>query len=523
MKKKFNITGNCYAEKHYMMDNSAKIAKVYELVEEGQYFAINRPRQYGKTTTLFAIEEKLFRSEEYMPIRLNFQGIDSKWYDSDQIFAEMFANKIADYLEYHSKEACELIQNFRKEYEIDLDNLSKLITKLVHFSPKKLVLLIDEVDASSNYMPFLSFLGMLRTKYLARETPQDYTFHSVVLVGVHDVKSLKFKIRNPEEAQFNSPWNIAIDFEANMEFSAKEIAPMLQQYSEAEKVQMDIEAISNKLYEYTSGYPFLVSRLCQIITEKMLPQKEDQTTWELADLEKALQTIQNEVNTNFESLIKNLENHQDLYDLVFAILINGQSFMFNMDNATIRKGVVYGVFKQNGKLKIHNQIYAQRIYNYLISNIEVNQENDFYDSENQFLLPNQSLNFKRVLQRFQAYMKENFATKDQHFWEKQWRLIFLAFLRPILNGKGYDFREVEISDEKRLDVVITYGKFKYIVELKIWRGQDYHERGLAQLGNYLERQNINIGYLVIFDLRRETIWKEDQIDFEGKEIFAVWV
>ncbi len=523
MKKKFNITGNCYAEKHYMMDNSAKIDKVYELVEEGKYFVINRPRQYGKTTTLMAVEKKLFESTAYFPIRLNFQGIDQKYYESDSAFAKMIVQELAKYLKFNYLELHKFLKERISEVQ-DMNSLSELITELVHFAPRKLVLLIDEVDASSNYMPFLSFLGMLRTKYLARETPQDFTFHSVVLVGVHDVRSLKFKIRNPEEAQFNSPWNIAIDFEANMEFSAKEIAPMLQEYSQAEKVEMDIEEISEKLYEKTSGYPFLVSRLCQIVAEKVLPQKkENQNQWELVDLEKAFQLILNEVNTNFESLIKNLENHQDLYDLVFAMLINGQNFMFNIDNATIRKGVVYGVFKQNGKLKIHNRIYEQRIYNYLISNIEVNQENDFYDSENQFLLPNQSLDFKRVLQRFQAYMKENYSTKEQHFWEKQWRLIFLAFLRPILNGKGHDFREVEISDEKRLDVLITYGKFKYIVELKIWRGQDYHERGLAQLSNYLDRQDMNVGYLVIFDQRREMIWKEEQSELEGKKIFAVWV
>jgi len=72
-------------------------------------------------------------------------------------------------------------------------------------TPKKLVLLIDEVDASANYEPFLVLLGMLRTKYLSRDFPEHYTFHSVVLAGVHDIKSLKFKLRNPNDAQTNSP------------------------------------------------------------------------------------------------------------------------------------------------------------------------------------------------------------------------------------------------------------------------------------------------------------------------------
>ncbi len=523
MKKEFNITGNCYADRHYMMNNSAKINMVFDLVERGKYFAINRPRQYGKTTTLFAVSERLQKSEEYTPIRLNFQGIDQKWHESDSAFAQMFVKEMIRFLEFTDQTLFEFAEKMENSV-IDINTLSYFITQIVHQSTKKLVLLIDEVDASSNYMPFLSFLGMLRTKYLDRTSPHHYTFHSVVLVGVHDVKSLKFKIRNPEEASYNSPWNIAIDFESAMEFEPKEIEPMLIEYSHAENVQIDTQIFSEKLYLSTSGYPFLVSRLCQIIAEKILPKKSNQENkvWELDDLEKATQMILNEVNTNFESLIKNLENNQDLYDLVFAMLINGQNFAFNADNATIRKGVIYGVFKQNGKLKIHNRIYEQRIYNYLISNIET-QKSDFSDTESQFILPNGGLNFQQVLLRFQAYIKESFSQKEKDFWEKQWRLIFLAFLRPILNGKGHDFREVQISDERRLDVVITYGKFQYIIELKIWRGDQYHTKGLEQLKSYLDSQNTETGFLVIFDQRREMTERHEWIEQEGKKIFAIWI
>jgi hypothetical protein len=523
MQKKFNTTGNCYADKHYMMDNSKKIAKVYALVAEGHYFSINRPRQYGKTTTLFAIENQLQHTDIYLPIRLNFQGIDQKWHETDAAFAQMFVEELAIYLEFIAPDLYLFVQ--KQEVVTDMNSLSRFITRLVHFCPKKLVLLIDEVDASSNYTSFLSFLGMLRTKYLDRNSLHNYTFHSVVLVGVHDVKSLKFKLRNPEAAQFNSPWNIAIDFEEEMEFLPAEISPMLVEYAKAENVAMNYLEIAEKLYYYTSGYPFLVSRLCQIIAEKILPNKEkiadNRQAWTINDIESAVLLLQKEVNTNFESLIKNLENNKDLYDLVFAMLINGQKVTFNPDNATIHKGIVYGVFKQNGETKIHNRIYEQRIYNYLISNIEMYQKVD--DTESLFLLPNGSLDFEKILLRFQAYIKENFGNKEKDFFEKEWRLVFLAFIRPIINGKGFDFKETQISDEKRLDVVISYGKFKYIVELKIWRGELYHQRGIAQLHDYLEIQGVQTGFLVIFDQRREQVAKSETIRFQEKQIFAIWI
>jgi hypothetical protein len=195
----------------------------------------------------------------------------------------------------------------------DMNSLSDFITELVRQLAKKLVLIIDEEDASSNSAPFLNFLGMLRTKYLERFSPRHATFHSVVLAGVYDIKSLKYKLRDPEAAQFNRPWNIAVDFKVEMAFNPREIAPMLEQYSQAEGVPMDIPAIAERLYYYTLGYPFLVTRLCKIIAEDMLPGRPEKS-WSLSDVEEAVQWLLKEDNTNFDSLIKNLENHPDLYE-----------------------------------------------------------------------------------------------------------------------------------------------------------------------------------------------------------------
>lgn len=74
---------------------------------------------------------------------------------------------------------------------MNFKDLSKSITKFVIKTDKKVILMIDEVDKSSNNQLFLSFLGMLRNKYLLRNAGKDRSFHSVILAGVHDVKSLK--------------------------------------------------------------------------------------------------------------------------------------------------------------------------------------------------------------------------------------------------------------------------------------------------------------------------------------------
>ena len=115
-------------------------------------------------------------------------------------------------------------------------------------------------------------------------------------------------------------------------------------------------------------------------------------------------------------------------------------------------------------------------------------------------------------------MRENHSDKDRRFLERDGRIIFLAYLKPILNGSGYEFKEQQISDEKRLDIVITYNQFKYVAELKIWYGEAAHQKGLAQLTDYLERQGLQTGYLLIFDHSKRKSWKKDWVEVDGKRI-----
>lgn len=110
--------------------------------------------------------------------------------------------------------------------------------------------MIDEVDKTSDNQIFLNFLGMLRNKYLKRQEDMDYTFKSVILAGVYDIKNLKLKLRPDEEKKYNSPWNIAADFEVDMSFSPKEIATMLSEYEADHHTGMDIEEISEEIYTF---------------------------------------------------------------------------------------------------------------------------------------------------------------------------------------------------------------------------------------------------------------------------------
>jgi hypothetical protein len=79
MPKKINITGTCYPALHYMADTSAKLKAIMAMVEAGEYFSINRPRQYGKTTMLTALAEALLARGGYQWARLGGWGDNGQW------------------------------------------------------------------------------------------------------------------------------------------------------------------------------------------------------------------------------------------------------------------------------------------------------------------------------------------------------------------------------------------------------------------------------------------------------------
>jgi hypothetical protein len=515
MAKRFNITGNCFRARHYMADVSRKLTETLKMIDDGEYFIINRPRQYGKTTTLFTLEDILKETNEYLVFNLSFEGIGDVVFRDEKPFSQTFLKLLthdAPQLKSWLLEKIPTTEN--------LTDLSDVITELCDKTDKRVVVLIDEVDKSGNNQLFISFLGMLRNKYLSRGRRK--TFHAVVLAGVHDVKSLKVKIRDGETEQLNSPWNIAAEFKVDMNLQPFEIKPMLDDYVAERGVKMDTAAMAEDLFYYTSGYPFLVSKLCKILDEDILPTKDVQE-WTEPDLEWAIKKLTLEHNTNFESLIKNLENSPELYQIAYKMLINGEYQDFNIYDPLISRGIMFGIFKNGRGIKIHNKIYEEVIYHYLTSRTKSQLLLGEYTASKHFKLANNTLNMELVLQKFQAYMHEQYSKHDRDFLERHGRLVFLAFLKPIINGHGYDFKEVEISEERRLDVTITFYQHKYVAELKIWRGQVAHEEGLKQLSDYLDRLKLTEGYLLIFDHSAIKTWHSEWITYENKKIFTAWV
>lgn len=520
--RKFNVTGLCVPEADYMADISGKIKQIKELVDNRSYFTINRARQYGKTTTLVCLERLL--KSEYLVVSISFESIDDESFSSAKAFCHAFMELIHDALDFSD------VPDDDKESWLDNDittfkGLSKLITKMC--KNKRLVLMIDEVDKTSNNRVFIHFLAMLRDKFLAQRKGKDHTFHSVILAGVYDIKNIKLKMVTegtytlaPEESKlFNSPWNIAVSFKVDMSFNPTEIAAMLTDYEADHHSGMNIPVIAEEIHAHTNGYPFLVSRICQCLDE------EPDQNWTPDGVQQAVKILLDERNTLFDDIYKNLETYKDFYNFIYNILILGETYSFNLGNPVVDLAHTFGIImNRNGVAAISNRIFETLIYEYFISKEQTNEERRGIKGVLQSdIVSGGRFNMELCLENFSDHYHEMFCARDIEFLERHGRLLFLSYLRPLINGYGFYHIESETRNQRRMDIVVDYNKEQFILELKVWHGKKYKEEAYSQLIEYITGKNASAGYLLTFDFRRDRQPCARWVEIGNKRIFDIVV
>ncbi len=512
MERYFNTEGRCRPDLHYMVRLDDRLRKMKEqFVDRGKYFVINRGRQYGKTTTLMALAEYL--KEEYAVFSLDFQMMSSSNFSDEETFVLSFIESLEDLLSLKKElresidtEAFHRLTALRDSRRISLDKLFRGLSGICGNAGKRIVLIIDEVDSASNYRVFLDFLAMLRGYYLNRDIRP--TFHSVILAGVYDIKNLKLKLRPEEEHQYNSPWNIAADFDIPMSFSVSQIEGMLEEYEADHHVGMDVKAAADEIYQYTSGYPYLVSLICKLLDEK-LPGSEpflnDRNIWAREGIAEAVKMLLKTNTPLFDSLIKQLDTFQDLRELTRGILFQGKRVTFSPAEKSINLGKMFGFLKENGGgVEIANRVFEMFLLNFFIAEESVKSEIYFQgqSDRNQFIADHK-LDMKLVLEKFVIHFADIYGDNDQNFVEEYGRKFFLLYLKPIINGGGNYYIEARTRDAKRTDVIVDYLGEQYIVELKIWHGDEYNKRGEKQFVEYLDYYHQDKGYLLSFNFNKK--------------------
>ena len=523
--KEFNTTAVCIPSKHYMVDLSERVREIKKLVDAGKYFTINRARQYGKTTTLYALKNVL--SGEYDVISLDFQGIGDAGFATEQSFVKAFCRllkrrrPVYNLLPAEMKETIEEFLN-RKDNQAQLDELFLMLNEWCEISERPLVLIIDEVDSATNNRVFLDFLAQLRDGYIARDTEDAPAFLSVILAGVTDVKHLKSRIRDDEEHKLNSPWNIAADFDIDMSLSTDGIRGMLEEYEEDHHTGMDTAAIAAYIRAYTDGYPFLVSRICQLADTEVRYKISLAEAWTQNGIDETVKLILSENSTLFQSITAKLNNYPELRASIRSILMEGTKLTYNPDQEDISQMEMYGLIKNDhNTVRISNRIFETRLYNLFLSEEEL--KNNVFSREgelakNQFIQDGR-LNMRLILERFIITFTQVCGPLQDRFKEKDGRELFLLYLKPIINGTGNYYIEAQTRDQTRTDVIVDYLGQQFILEMKIWRGDRYNAKGEKQILDYLSYWNLDTGYMLSFNFNKKKETGVKRVQISGKVLF----
>ena len=149
---------------------------------------------------------------------------------------------------------------------------------------------------------------------------------------------------------------------------------MLKTYEADHNTGMNIQEIADIIYSYTSGYPFLVSRLCKLMDEKLAGTadfKDRESAWTKEGVLEAVKRLVNEKNTLFESLIGRLNAYQELKEMIYLLLFQGQVILYNADDMATDMLLMFGFVKvEDGTVEIANRVFETRLYNYFLTQPE---------------------------------------------------------------------------------------------------------------------------------------------------------
>ena len=386
--------------------------------------------------------------EEYIVFFISFEGIGDSVYQDEASFCRLFLGLLYDSIYYgevmgiHTiiENECKRISE-DKNIVIDLRDISNFITKMCQESLKPVIIIIDEVDQASNQKIFLDFLGMLK------------------------------------------------------------------HYENDNHYGMNIEKTSEELFAFTSGYPYLVSRLCKIIDERLIQNDKmnAKLAWSREGILDAVKVLTKESSTLFDDIRKKLLDFPELKNVLSEILFKGSQIPYNQYNHVIDIGIMFGFLKEeNNVVAIENRIFEIFFYNLFIS--EQALQSAIYqkgDEEKKQFVKLGKLNMDLVMTKFVDHFTEIYADNDNKFIEENGRRLFLLYLKPIINGTGNYYIEAQTRDRKRTDIIVDYSGERFIIELKIWHGEEYNQRGEKQLLEYLDFYHVKKGYMISFNFNQK--------------------
>ena len=498
--RRFGTQGRVYPNKHYVVSRSVEIADFIERIKEGRYIVLFAPRQTGKTTFFRLVLEALaIQDTTYFPIQLDFQVVrntePTTFYE--RLYYMIRREIEAVFQREEKKPSAPLIQLLEETQLTDDFSMIIFFQQLSSFiQDKRVVIVIDEFDGIPQTV-VSGFLYALRHIYLSDEPRCP---HSVGIVGVKSINQLNYD-------RSVSPFNIQDEFNLP-NFTLEQVRELLGQYTD-EIGQAFAPEVMESIHKQTAGQPVLVNRFAQILTEELDIPKSD--TISMTHFTAAHAQLLQESNTNINHLTTNIRKNPRFESVLMRIMARDEGVDFNLDDDIISELATYGVIKKSsdGMCEILNPIYLYRImraFKPVVNGLE--QEyfpEDVDDPISDYLTPAGHIELEALLDNFRDFIARagyRVLQVPDTPQESVGRHLLLAYLDAFVKRIG-GVMHIEVQTGRgRMDLLITHNHQQYIVETKVWRGENRYQAGKKQLAAYLRLEGTVEGYYVVFDHRQ---------------------
>jgi hypothetical protein len=497
--RSFNMTGPCEPSRHYMLPPGARLPDLLPFIDEQLYFVLHAPRQTGKTTAMRAFAADL-RAKGIAACWVTLeasQGVD------DPAMAEPL------WLQSLHKWAGRQLPAAEQAPPIEPflsgpvgARLNAYLSAWAGRLSVPLVLLLDEADVLSG-LAMVSFLRQLREGFMDRGVGRFPA--SVALIGMRDLRDYLLQSNDGRALNPGSPFNVKAASITLRNFRPDEVAALLAQHTQDTGQPFTPEA-ADELARLTDGQPFLVNALARLCVSEGVPDRAQPVT--LPHIGQARERLILSRTTHLDSLAQRLREPR-VARIVQAVILGDEpvhvdtdDYEYVLDLGLLRPGPA-------GPIPA-NPMYREVLVRQIALNVQANLAPPWWP----WASPEGRLDMPALLDAFLQWWRESadlLAGQVPNYPEAVPHLALSAFLQRVVNGGGRVHREFA-AGRGAMDLLVAYGPDRFAIEVKRVRSRDRLEtvvdRGVAQLGRYLDTVGLEQGWLIVFDVRPNRSWED---------------
>ena len=527
----FNTEGPVFANDHYCIPplDRVDLDEILELIEWKKYFVLHAPRQTGKTSLLRALAEHLNADGRYRCLYINVEGAQTARNDVGAAIAAVFDEVTKRARIMLGDASLQALQDEILPRRSPNMALNLLLTSWAAVDPKRLVLLVDEIDTMIDDS-LISVLRQLRAGYDLRPThfPQ-----SVILCGVRDVRDHRiFSAKEQDYISGVSAFNIKAKSLRLGDFKGSEVRALLAQHTDETGQEFAPSAVA-RVWELTRGQPWLVNALAQQACFAQRSRRDPSRSIGETAIDDAKETLILKRVTHLDQLAEQLK--EDRVRRVIEPLLAGTSVAPNVTSDDLDYVRDLGLVRTDSQVEIANPIYREvipRQLTYVTQKFIPLDPAWYVDGSG-------NLRLGKLLEAFQEFYRMNSEPLGADFDYKEVvpQLLLQAFLHRVVDGNGRIEREYALG-RGRTDLLVLWPRStgssppetaKHVIECKVLRkGRDLGstiKEGLRQTAGYVDQRGAESGHLLVFDRRPDKSWRERifrREEHAGETHVTVW-